>query len=68
MRKENWTRREAFLQFNKRNIRTHAGEISNAMAEEHAQAEFKKYEAERLRLKATTPISDFDRLCRRPDN
>jgi len=53
---------DAFLQFNERNILTHAGRISQQMAEEKALAEFEKYDAERRRLDATTPTSDFDRF------
>jgi len=53
-------RLDAFLQFNERNILTHAGQISQDMAEEHARIEFDKHEAERRRIEATTPSSDFD--------
>jgi hypothetical protein len=53
---------DAFLQFNERNILTHAGSISHQLAEERAHAEFDRYEAERRRLEATQPSSDFDRL------
>jgi len=53
---------DAFLEFNERNILTHAGRISQEMAEERAQQEFTKYENERRNLEATTKISDFDRF------
>ncbi|MFH1212915.1 MAG: virulence RhuM family protein [Candidatus Neomarinimicrobiota bacterium] len=53
---------DAFLEFNERNILTHAGRISQEMAEERAQQEFTKYENERCNLEATTKISDFDRF------
>ena len=36
---------DAFLRFNERNILTHAGKVSHELAEEHAQAEFLKYDA-----------------------
>jgi hypothetical protein len=51
---------DAFLQFNERNILTHVGQISQNMAEEHAHIEFDKHQAERRRIEATTPSSDFD--------
>jgi len=53
---------DAFLQFNERNILTHAGSFSHQMAEERAHAQFDQYEAERRRLEGTQPSSDFDRL------
>jgi hypothetical protein len=52
---------DAFLQFNERNILTHAGKVSHQIAEEYAHAEFEKYEAERQRLEASQPTSDFDK-------
>lgn len=56
-----WAARlDAFLQFNERNILTHAGTISHLLAEEHAHQEFGKFEQERLRLEAQRPSSDFD--------
>ena len=58
-----WAKKlDAFLEFNERDILTHAGKISPKMAEEHASKEFEQYEAERRRLEASTPTSDFDRL------
>ncbi len=51
---------DAFLEFNERNILTHAGKISHELAESHAEHEFEKFEIERRRLEATTPTSDFD--------
>lgn len=57
-----WVQRlDAFLQFNERNILTHAGAVSHQLAEEHAHAQFEQYEAERRRLDAVQPTSDFDR-------
>lgn len=53
---------DAFLQFNERNILTHAGTVSKQLAEEHAHGEFAKYDAERLRRAAIEPTSDFDQI------
>ena len=52
---------DRFLQFNERNILTHAGQISHELALQHAEGEFERYEAERRRLEASQPTSDFDR-------
>jgi hypothetical protein len=52
---------DAFLQFNEQNILRHAGKVSHDMAQPHAEREFSRYEAERRRLEATQPTSDFDR-------
>ena len=58
-----WVKKlDAFLAFNERGILMNAGKISQALAEEHAHAEFEKYEAERRRIEAPTPNSDFDRF------
>lgn len=63
MHMQDWVARlDAFLEFNERNILTHAGALTHQLAEEHAFAEFDKYESERRRLEATRPTSDFDRL------
>ncbi len=57
-----WVERlDAFLQFNERDVLTHAGSVSHDLAEQHALAEFEKHEAERRRLEAVQPTSDFDR-------
>lgn len=53
---------DAFLQFNERNILTHAGTISHQLAGEHAEGEFEKYRAEQRRLEAERPVSDFDKV------
>ena len=50
---------DAFLQFNERNILTHAGKVSHELAEEHAHREFVQYEAERRHLEPNQ-TSDFD--------
>lgn len=54
-------RLDAFLQFNERNVLTHAGSVSHELAARHAHAEFEQHEAERRRLEAEQPASDFDR-------
>jgi hypothetical protein len=51
---------DAFLQFNERNILTHAGAVSHQLAEEHAHAQFEQFDAERRRLEDARPSSDFD--------
>ena len=57
-----WVQRlDAFLQFNERNVLTHAGVVSHQLAEAHAHGQFEKYDAERRRLEAAQPSSDFDR-------
>lgn len=57
-----WVERlDAFLQFNERNVLSHAGTISHELAERRAHDEFEKYEARRRRLEASQPTSDFDR-------
>lgn len=62
MHMANWVAKlDAFLQFNERNILTHAGKVTHQLAEEHAHAEFEKYETERRRIEAITPTSDFDK-------
>lgn len=51
-----------FLAFNERNILRHAGKISAALAEEHANREFEKFDQARLEREASEPSSDFDRI------
>ena len=51
---------DAFLQFNERNILTHAGTVSHQLAEDHAHAEFARYDDLRRQLEAADPTSDFD--------
>jgi len=61
MHMADWTKKlDAFLEFNERNILENAGNISHQLAEEHARAEFDKYNAERRKLEAESPQSDFD--------
>jgi hypothetical protein len=62
MHMADWVARlDAFLQFNERNILTHAGKVSHELAEQHAMAEFDKYESRRRELEAAQPTSDFDK-------
>ncbi len=62
MHMTDWVRKlDDFLQFNERNILTHAGKVSQQLAQEHAHREFDKYDAERRRIEVTQPTSDFDR-------
>ena len=57
-----WVQRlDAFLQFNERNVLTHAGAVSHQLAKEHAHGQFEQYDAERRRMEAAQPSSDFDR-------
>lgn len=63
MHMADWIKKlEAFLRFNERNILTHAGRISQEMAEEYGHIEFEKYEANRLKHEAVQPTSDFDKF------
>ncbi len=63
MHMADWAKKlDAFLRFNERDILTHAGKISQQMAEERAFTEFEKYEVEKRRLKATRSTGDFDRF------
>jgi hypothetical protein len=63
MHMADWAKKlDAFLRFNERDILTHAGKISQQMAEERAFTEFEKYEVESRRLKATRSTCDFDRF------
>ena len=50
-----------FLKLSERDILTHAGRISHKAAEEHANAEFAKFDEERRRLEAIQATSDFDK-------
>jgi hypothetical protein len=52
---------DGFLGFNERNILTNAGKISHELALGHAERELERFEAERRRIEATEPTSDFDR-------
>lgn len=50
-----------FLKLSDRDILTHLGRISHHKAEDHAHAEFAKFETERRHLEASQPTSDFDK-------
>ena len=63
MHMADWIARlDAFLQFNERNILTHAGKITHELAREYAEGEFEKYLAEQRRLEAERSVSDFDKV------
>lgn len=63
MHMADWARKlDDFLKFNERNILTHAGTVSAALAQDHAEREFEKYEVELHRIEATQPTSDFDNM------
>ena len=63
MHMANWIKRlDAFLQFNERNILTHAGTVSHGLAQQHAAAEFEKHAQTRRLREATEPTSDFDKV------
>lgn len=66
MHMADWVRKlDAFLEFNERNILSHAGRVSADMARQHAEQEFAKHE-EALRIReATEPTSDFDKAVER---
>jgi len=58
-----WVERlDAFLQFNERNILTHAGSVSHQIAEQHAHRGFARHEEARRLREAAEPVSDFDRV------
>jgi len=61
MRMEDWLGKlDSFLDFNERNVLSHAGTISHALALEHAEGEFASYRAEQRQREAIEPSSDFD--------
>jgi hypothetical protein len=59
------TKLDGFLEFNERNILTHAGKVSALMARQHAEREFAKHEAALRIREATEPTSDFDKAVER---
>jgi hypothetical protein len=68
MHMTDWAKKlDGFLAFNEKNILSHAGNISAAMAEEKALQEFGKYEARRRKLEALEPTSDFDKAIEELD-
>ena len=63
MRMADWiSRLDSFLQFNERNVLTHAGKISHELAAARAEEEFEHYQTAARHVEATEPTSDFDRL------
>jgi len=61
MHMADWVKKlDAFLEFNERNILTHAGQVSHQLAEEHAHDQFEHYDTKRRRLETTQSASDFD--------
>ncbi len=50
-----------FIRLSDRDLLTHAGKISHALAEQHAHAQFAQYEEYRRQIEASQPVSDFDR-------
>ncbi|MCX5688600.1 MAG: virulence RhuM family protein, partial [Planctomycetota bacterium] len=56
---------DAFLQFNERNILNHAGTVHAEMAQDHAQREFAKLEAQIRLQEESQPTSDFDMAVER---
>ncbi len=61
MHMRDWiTKLDDFIRLSDRDILTHAGRISHALAEEHAHAQFAQYEEQRRQLEASQSISDFD--------
>jgi len=62
---EDWAKKlDGFLQFNEKNILTHAGKISRQMALEHAENEFEKFEVNRHQIESSQPVSDFDLMAK----
>ena len=64
MHMADWIKKlDAFLTVNEREILTHAGRISHEMAKEMAEAEYEKFNRERIRQKDCLD-SDFDKTVR----
>ena len=59
------TKLDAFLTLNDREILDHSGTISAGDGKEIADREYEEYEANRRRLEAETPVSDFDKFVER---
>ena len=51
---------EDFLRLSERDVLTHAGKISHALAEECAYKQFAQYEEQRRQIASTQAVSDFD--------
>jgi len=54
-----------FLRLSDRDVLENAGSISHALAEEHAAAEYERFQARQRELEATDSSSDFDRAVDR---
>jgi hypothetical protein len=66
MHMADWVQKlDAFLEFNERNILSHAGRVSAEMARQHAEHEFAKHEATLRIREAAEPTSDFDKAVER---
>jgi hypothetical protein len=64
MHMADWAARlDAFLEFNERNILTHAGKVSHELAQRHADEQFQRFDAERHSRAEVE--SDFDREAKR---
>lgn len=58
-----WIERlDAFLEFNDREVLTHAGNVQKAVADRLALERFDRFSAEQRHLESTQPTSDFDRF------
>ena len=56
---------DAFLQFNERDILTHAGRVEKAVADKLAQDEYDKFHSRRLTLEAEADIKAFDEVVKK---
>ncbi len=66
MHMTDWVKKlDAFLQFNEKNILTHAGKISHQLAIEHAEKEFEKYEVRYQQIETQNMMSDFDKMAKK---
>jgi len=63
MRMAEWAQKlDSFLQFNERNVLTHAGKVSHELAAARAEEEYEHYQDAVRHTEATEPTSDFDRM------
>jgi hypothetical protein len=59
----NWASKlNAFLEFNGREVLDHAGKVTRAVADRLAVAEYEVFDANRKRIEASEPTSDFDKF------
>ncbi len=62
MNMEDWVRKlDSFLDFNERNVLSHAGTVTHALAVELAEGELAGFKAAQRQREALEPSSDFDR-------